>query len=115
MQTAGDMFLGWTTGTGEKKLQFYIRQLSDAKIKPVIEIMKPANLKNYARLCGTVLARAHARSGDPAVLTGYMGKSTAFEDAMAEFGVAYAQQNEQDHACLIDAIRFGRIEASQAE
>jgi uncharacterized protein (DUF2252 family) len=115
MQAAGDMFLGWTTGTGEKKLQFYIRQLSDAKIKPVVEIMKPPNLKNYAGLCGRVLARAHARSGDPAVLTGYMGKSTAFEDSLAEFGVAYAQQNERDHACLMDAIRSGRIEASQLE
>ena len=52
MQAAGDMFLGWTTGTGKEKYQFYLRQLSDAKIKPVIEIMKPANLKNYAGLCG---------------------------------------------------------------
>lgn len=58
-----------------------------------------------------VLARAHARSGDPAVLTGYMGKSTAFEDAMAEFGVAY----ECDYACLMDAIRSGRMEANQIE
>ncbi len=115
MQTAGDIFLGWATGSGELKRQFYIRQLSDAKIKPVIEIMKPANLKDYAGLCGRVLARAHARSGDPAVLTGYMGKSTAFEDALADFGVTYAQQNEQDHACLMDAIRTGRIEATQVE
>jgi uncharacterized protein (DUF2252 family) len=115
MQTAGDMFLGWTTGTGEKKLQFYLRQLSDAKIKPVIEIMRPNNLKDYAGLCGRVLARAHARSGDPIVLTGYMGKSTAFEDALAEFGVAYAEQNERDHACLLEAIRSGRVEAAQTE
>ncbi len=115
MQTAGDIFLGWTTGHGEAKRQFYIRQLSDAKIKPVIEIMKPSNLNFYARLCGRTLARAHARSGDPAVLTGYMGKNTAFEDALAEFGVAYAEQNERDHACLLEAIRSGRIEATQAE
>jgi uncharacterized protein (DUF2252 family) len=115
MQTAGDMFLGWTTGTGEEKRQFYIRQLSDAKIKPVIEIMKPANLKAYGGLCGRVLARAHARSGDPAVLTGYMGKSTAFEDALADFGVVYAEQNERDHAALLEAIRSGRIEATQTE
>ena len=70
--------------------------------------MKPANLKGYAGLCGRTLARAHARSGDPAVLTGYMGKSTAFEDALAEFGVTYAEQNERDHACLLEAIRSGR-------
>ncbi|HJS20099.1 MAG TPA: DUF2252 family protein, partial [Anaerolineales bacterium] len=112
MQTAGDMFLGWTTGTGEGKRHFYVRQLSDAKIKPVIEIMKPANLKAYADVCGRVLARAHARSGDPVVLTGYMGKSTAFEDALAEFGVAYSEQNERDHACLVEAVRTGRLEAN---
>lgn len=88
----------------------YLRQLSDAKIKPVIEIMKPINLKDYASLCGRVLARAHARSGDPAVLTGYMGKSTAFEDALADFNIAYAKQNERDHASLVQAVRDGRIE-----
>jgi uncharacterized protein (DUF2252 family) len=111
MQAAGDIFLGWATSTGEGKRQFYFRQLSDAKIKPVIEVMKPTNLKNYAGLCGQVLARAHARTGDSAVLTGYMGKSTAFEDAIADFSVAYADQNEQDHAALLKAIRSGRIEA----
>jgi uncharacterized protein (DUF2252 family) len=115
MQAAGDMFLGWTTGTGKLRIQFYVRQLSDAKIKPVIEIMKPTNLKGYAGLCGWALARAHARSGDPAVLTGYMGKSTTFEDAIADFSVAYANQNEQDHAALLKAIRSGRIEARMAE
>jgi uncharacterized protein (DUF2252 family) len=112
VQAAGDMFLGWATATGKAKNQFYFRQLSDAKIKPVIEIMKPINLKNYAGLCGRVLARAHARSGDPAVLTGYMGKSTAFEDALADFSVAYADQNEKDHAALVKAVREGRVEAS---
>jgi uncharacterized protein (DUF2252 family) len=111
MQAAGDMFLGWTTGRGEMKRYFYLRQLSDAKIKPIIEIMKPINLKNYAGLCGKVLARAHARTGDPAVLTGYMGKSTAFEDALADFSVAYADQNQRDHAALVAAVRKGKIEA----
>ena len=95
----------------KQKTQFYLRQLSDAKIKPVIEIMKPLNLKNYAGLCGRVLARAHARTVDPVVLTGYMGKSTAFEDAIADFSVAYADQNERDHAALLDAIRSRRVEA----
>jgi hypothetical protein len=61
------------------------------------------------------LARAHARSGDAAVLTGYMGNSTAFEDALADFSVAYADQNERDHAALMGAIRSGRIEARTAE
>jgi uncharacterized protein (DUF2252 family) len=115
VQAAGDMFLGWTTGTGKLKTHLYLRQLSDAKIKPVIEIMNQANLKNYAGLCGKALARAHARSGDPAVLTGYMGKSTAFEDAFADFGAAYADQNERDHAALLKAIRSGRLEARTTE
>ena len=111
VQAAGDMFLGWTTGTGKARLHLYLRQLSDAKIKPVIEIMKPFNLKQYAGLCGRVLARAHARTSDPVMLTGYLGKSTAFEDALAEFGAAYAEQNERDHAALLNAIRSGRLEA----
>jgi hypothetical protein len=111
MQAAGDMFLGWATGAGRSGAQLYLRQLSDAKIKPVIEIMKPVNLKNYAGLCGRILARARARSADPVVLTGYMGRSTAFEDALADFGAAYAGQNERDHAALVKAVREGRIEA----
>jgi uncharacterized protein (DUF2252 family) len=115
VQAAGDMFLGWTTGTGKAKIQMYLRQLSDAKIKPVVEIMKAANLKAYAGLCGRVLARAHARTADPVVLTGYLGKSTAFEDALADFSVAYADQNERDHAALLGAIRTGRIEARTTE
>lgn len=112
IQAASDIFLGWATGTGSQKRHFFFRQLSDAKIKPVVEIMKEANLKSYARLCGMALARAHARSGDAAVLTGYMGKSAAFEDALADFSVAYANQNERDHAALVAAVRNGRIEAA---
>lgn len=111
MQAASDIFLGWATGAGSGKRHFFLRQLSDAKIKPVVEIMKAANLKSYARLCGMALARAHARSGDAAVLTGYMGKSTAFEDALADFSVAYADQNERDFAALVAAVRSGKIEA----
>lgn len=111
MQTASDMFLGWFKGTGKLGLQFYVRQLSDAKIKPVIEIMQPSNLHSYARLCGRALARAHVRSGDAAVLSGYMGKGEAFDEALADFGVAYAEQNEDDHAALVAAVRSGRIEA----
>ena len=111
MQAASDIFLGWTTGPGEHHRHFFIRQLSDAKIKPVVEIMKAANLKGYARLCGMALARAHARTGDAAVLTGYMGKSSAFEDALADFSVAYADQNERDYDALVAAVRSGKIEA----
>jgi hypothetical protein len=115
MQAASDMFLGWMTGTGQDARHFYMRQLRDAKIKPVIEIMKPNNLKGYARLCGLALARAHARSADAVQLSGYMGKSEAFEEALTDFAVAYADQNERDHAALVDAVRAGRIEAQIVE
>jgi uncharacterized protein (DUF2252 family) len=115
MQAAGDLFLGWYTATGSEGLYYYARQLRDAKIKPVVEVMKPANLKGYATLCGQALARAHARSGDAAVLKGYMGKSVAFEDALADFSLAYADQNERDHAVLLEAIRSGQIEARMGE
>lgn len=111
MQAASDMFLGWYSGIAFQGMEFYVRQLNDAKIKPVVEIMKPENLKNYARLCGQALARAHTRSGDAVVLTGYMGKSSVFADALANFSEAYADQNERDHAALVQAVRDGRIEA----
>ncbi len=84
MQAAGDLFLGWYTAARQGH-HYYARQLRDAKIKPVVEVMAPANLKGYATLCGQTLARAHTRSGDAAVLTGYMGKSEAFEDALSDF------------------------------
>jgi uncharacterized protein (DUF2252 family) len=115
MQAASDIFLGWYTGQGREGRHFYVRQLADAKIKPVVEIMKPQNLLNYAGLCGSALARAHARSGDAAVLTGYLGSSSAFEDAITEFSVAYADQNERDHATLVAAVRAGKVEARQVE
>ncbi len=111
MQAAGDLFLGWYTGTGSQGLDYYTRQLRDVKIKPVVEIMEPANLKGYATLCGQALARAHARSGDAAVLAGYMGKNNAFEDALVDFSLAYADQNERDHTALVAAIGSGRVEA----
>jgi hypothetical protein len=115
MQAASDLFLGWFTSTGSGNRQFYARQLRDAKVKPVVEMMKPSDMASYAELCGRALARAHARSADAAVLSGYMGKSSAFEDALADFSVAYADQNERDHAQLIGAIRAGRVPANFAE
>jgi uncharacterized protein (DUF2252 family) len=109
MQSASDLFLGWTEGGNGR--QFYIRQLRDVKVKPVIEAMKPGNLRHYARSCGWALARAHARSGDAVTLTGYMGKGESFEDAMTIFACTYADQTERDHALLRKAIRSGRIQA----
>jgi len=112
MQAASDIFLGWTLG--QRKRHFYLRQLRDMKIKPVVELFRPIGLFDYARLCGWTLARAHARSGDPAMIAGYMGKSEVFDKALAAFGKTYADQTEQDHAAFKNAIRQGRIEV-QAE
>jgi len=109
MQAASDLFLGPTTG--EEGRQFYVRQLRDAKVSPMVEIMGPEGLTSYGKACGWALARAHQRSGDAALLTGYMGKGEAFEDAMVQFSRAYAQQNARDHAALLAAVRNGRIEA----
>ena len=109
MQAASDIFLGWTAGDGGR--HFYVRQLHDLKISPVVEIMSPVNLVEYATACGWALARAHARSGDPSLLAGYMGKGTAFDTAVADFAVAYARQNKRDHAALVAAVRSGRIDA----
>lgn len=109
MQSASDIFLGWTDGP---KRHFYLRQLRDAKISPQVELMNPSNLRRYGRLCAHTLARAHARSGDPVILAAYLGKSDAFADAMASFSVAYADQNERDHEAMVKAVRSGRIDAA---
>lgn len=108
MQSASDIFLGWMSG---ERRDYYVRQLRDAKISPEIGIMKPLNLRNYGRLCGHALARAHARSGDAVMLGSYLGKGDAFPDALTEFSVDYANQNERDHQALVEAVRSGRVVA----
>ena len=80
-----------------------------------VEIMKPRELARYAAVCGRALAQAHARAGDAAVLAGYMGKRTTFENAVADFAIAYADQNDRDYAALVAAVRSGRIEARTDE
>jgi NAD(P)H-dependent flavin oxidoreductase YrpB (nitropropane dioxygenase family) len=76
-----------------------------------IEDLLPVGMKLTAEVCGWALARAHARSGNPATIAGYLGKATAFDDAMAEFGARYADQTERDHAAFVKAIKAGRIPA----
>jgi uncharacterized protein (DUF2252 family) len=110
MQSASDMFLGWLTGAGPGNPSLYVRQLSDVKIKPRIEVAVPDGTKVYARYTGMTLARAHARSGDPVLLSAYMGDSEAFEDTISDFAVAYADQAERDHEAMVAAVRAGRIE-----
>ena len=109
MQTASDIFLGWTHG--DRGRNFYVRQLRDFKIKPAVELMNLQNLLHYAELCGWALARAHARSGDAEVLAGYMGRSGAFEAAIARFALRYARQNERDFDAFSEAARAGRVDA----
>lgn len=110
MQSASDMFLGWTND--DKGKFFYIRQLRDAKVKPIIEIMKAKNLADYAKACGWALARAHARTGDPSVLSGYLGKGNEFANAITKFAVLYANQNDSDYNKMLEAIKEGRLPIS---
>ncbi len=109
MQAASDIFLGWTQGMGGR--HFYVRQLRDMKIKFWVEDFKATKMIQFAGWCGATLARAHARSGQPALISGYLGKSDAFPQAIAAFALAYADQVERDHECLARAVRAGKLEA----
>ena len=108
MQPASDLFLGWVTGP--KGRHFYVRQLRDAKVTPLVETFDSEMLTIYARACGWALARAHAKAGDPWTINGYLGRSNFFEDAMEKFALSYADQAEQDHASLKAAVRAGIID-----
>ena len=108
MQSASDIFLGWTKGKLGR--HFYVRRLRDMKISPMVELFKPVMMIQYAEICAGTLARAHARSAEPARIAGYLGKSDVFDEAVADFAVAYADQNERDHAVLQKAVRAGRVD-----
>ncbi|MFC7446736.1 DUF2252 domain-containing protein [Rhodococcus daqingensis] len=97
IQSASDPFLGWFPGSGTYGRDFYVRQLRDMKGSFSIATMKPPGLQAYARLCAIALARAHARTGDPAAIAGYLGSGTVFDEAIAEFAVAYGEQNRLDY------------------
>jgi hypothetical protein len=109
MQSASDIFLGWAEG--KRGRHFYVRQMRDMKMKPLVEVFNRATMLDYATLCGWTLARAHARSGDAAMIAGYVGKSDVLDKAIARFSMSYADQAERDHAAFMNAIRTGRIEA----
>jgi sugar/nucleoside kinase (ribokinase family) len=108
MQSASDIFLGWAKGPLGR--HGYIRQLRDMKMGAQTELFSPGFMVEYAEACGWTLARAHARSGDSAKLSGYLGKSDVFDEAIATFASAYADQSERDHAILKKAARSGRVE-----
>ncbi len=112
MQAASDIFLGWTKGV-EPGRYLYWRQLRDMKGSALVETMTPAVLEFYGGLCGWTLARAHARSGDPIAVAGYLGKSETFDRSIAEFSHRYADQNERDYEAFTESIRSGRIQASE--
>jgi hypothetical protein len=103
------MFLGWVTG--EEGAQFYVRQLRDGKIKPLVETFDAQTMHLYAEACGWVLARAHAKGGDEASIAGYLGSNDQFDDAMGTFAVSYADQVEHDYAAFKAAVHRGEITA----
>ena len=128
-QATADPFLGWTRGigsgggrsrsssSGSKGLRvatkdYYVRQLRDMKGSMSVPLMDPQQLNYYARLCGWALARAHARTGRASVISGYLGAGEDFDYAIADFAIAYADQNQQDYQRLLDAISSARVLAT---
>jgi uncharacterized protein (DUF2252 family) len=111
MQAASDIFLGWqrTKGYDGVSRDYYIRQLRDWKGSAVPEEMVPSGMAVYARLCGWTLARAHARSGDRVAIAAYLGGKDTFDQAIADFAGAYADQNDRDYAALQAAAASGRV------
>jgi uncharacterized protein (DUF2252 family) len=107
MQSASDIFLGWTRGLNGR--DYYLRQLRDTKISAVIEDWDVTLLREYGKLCAWALARAHARSGDAAKIAGYLGSNATFDDAVCEFAVEYADQNQEDYRAFVKAVREGRV------
>ena len=108
-QMTSDIFLGWqqVDGVDGVRRDFYVRQLRDGKGSFVVEQMNPAALTFYGRLCGRTLARAHGRSGDRVAIAAYLGGSDAFDEAVADYSMQYAAQNQLDHAALRRGRRRG--------
>ena len=111
MAAASDIFLGLLTveGIDGVSRDYYLRQLRDWKGSAVIEAMVPGTMASYGRICGTTLARAHARSGDRVAIASYLGAKDVFDQALADFAEAYADQNERDYDALVRAEKDGRI------
>jgi uncharacterized protein (DUF2252 family) len=114
MQATTDIFLGWERVAPEpdgRQRDFYIRQLRDWKFSVEIEAMLPKGMAIYGRACAWTLARAHARSGDRIAIAAYLGRSDAFDRAIADFAEAYADQNDRDYRALVEAVKDGRVRA----
>jgi hypothetical protein len=108
MQPASDLFLGWIVGQAGR--HFYVRQLRDVKLTPLVETFDAETLSLYGKGCGWIVARAHARAGGPWTISGYLGNGSQFDDAMGKFALAYADQAERDHAALKAAVRNGIVD-----
>ena len=113
MQAASDIFLGWqrVVGIDGVTRDFYVRQLRDWKASLPVEQMVPAGMTVYGRMCGWTLARAHARGGDRVAISAYLGRKDTFDQAVADFAVAYADQNEKAHVRMTETIAAGELEA----
>jgi uncharacterized protein (DUF2252 family) len=112
MQAASDIFLGWTVGL-EPDRAFYIRQLHDMKIPMPVNAEDPADLSYFADASGWALALAHARTGDPAMIAGYLGRNDRLDDSIVKFATDYAEQTERDYDMLLKAIKSGRVKAAK--
>jgi uncharacterized protein (DUF2252 family) len=110
MQAASDLFLGWTHDE-TSGADYYWRNLRDMKVSADVNALPTNSFLNYAELCGGTLARAHARSGDAAAISGYLGKGDVFGKALGRFATSYADQNALDHEALVQAIKDGRVTA----
>ncbi len=116
MQSASDIFLGWDRPDmpdGSTR-DFYVRQMWDGKLSPQIELMEPEVMSTYAYLCGSTLARGHARSGDRIAIAEYLGSGDVFDRALAAFADAYAEQNQRDYEAVLVAIKEGVLAVDPA-
>lgn len=112
MQAASDIFLGYA---GSKKHDYYVRQFRDMKVSAEVETFRPSTLVAYATMCGWALARAHAKAGDAAMIAGYLGSGDQFDNALAQYSEAYADQAERDFEAFQAAIRSGRLQTEPAK
>jgi len=110
MQAVSDIFLGWHTSHASN-VDYYWRQFKDLKGSVDIGGLDEQALSTYLKVCAICLARAHARTGDAAAIGGYIGKSAALSEAIADFSVTYADRAEDDHQALVQAVKEGRVEA----
>ena len=108
-QSSSDIFLGWMRGPEGR--DFYVRQLRDMKVSFSFDEVTPLKLKRYAKFCGQALARSHSKSGNAAMISGYLGKSDVFDEAVSRLAMEFAKQNEKDYQELLDAVRKGTIKA----